>query len=770
MIVLGALDPDRYRRIVLDHEPVAIDPAALARVEAARARLLAHLEQGGRAYGVNTGVGALAGTALEPDAQLAFQRALLARGAGTGPPLAPEVVRGALLLRLAGFLDGAAGVSPALCAFLADRLNDGWSPLVPSQGISSAGEVVALSHLFGTLAGEGEVLEDGVPVPAADALARRGVAPFEPGVKEGIALVNGAPLAPALTASLVSRARGVLDHATLAGALAVAASGGSLRPHSTRIAALKGDPGQAEVAAALVAWHAGAEDWSDRPQPPVSTRVLPQVLGAALDLVDHAARRSSASCTRSPTARRCSTRSTTSPPGLYPSGNFHAQALAFALDTLKLAFAQVANVAEKGLHRLLDHRYSGLPDQLAAEPGTETGPRLPPQGGDRARGRLPAARDARERPERGRLVGAGGRPGVHVRRRRAARRDPRPLRADRRRLADRGRAGAGAARPPAAAAAGGGGDRDRAGAGPGGALAERRSRAGRGTDPHGRAARVALPCMRTCVRMIVCVLIPRFALAVAAGGRDVLAAGPVALAPEPGREQFIGEVSAAAEAYGVRAGLRLGEALARCPTLRLVAPDPAGVADAWEAHVRALEGIGAAVEPGAPGTAWFAAGGIRALHGGTLEGVLAAARRALRGAHRTAPGAPSGSAPRRPASPPSPPPAGRAPAGRRSRRSPTPRSPPTWPRCPSRCCSPGPRWRCCPTRSSASGSGRSARWPGCPARRSPTASDRPGRSRATSPRARTRRSSRACPRRGWRSGWSCRSPPPARSSSAVSSC
>ena len=66
--------------------------------------------------------------------QRAFQRALLARGAGTGPPLAPEVVRGALLLRLAGFLDGAAGVSPALCAFLADRLNDGWSPVVPSHG------------------------------------------------------------------------------------------------------------------------------------------------------------------------------------------------------------------------------------------------------------------------------------------------------------------------------------------------------------------------------------------------------------------------------------------------------------------------------------------------------------------------------------------------------------------------------------------------------------------------------------------------------------
>ena len=129
--------------------------------------------------------------------------------------------------------------------------------------------------------------------------------------------------------------------------------------------------------------------------------------------------------------------------------------------------------------------------------------------------------------------------------------------------------------------------------------------------------------------LIVCALIPRFELAVAAGGREHLAAGPVALAPEPGREQFIGEVSAAAEAHGVRAGLRLGEALARCPTLRLVAPDPAAVADEWERLLAALENVGAAVEPGRPGLAWFDSRGLRNLHGGSVEGVIAAARRAL---------------------------------------------------------------------------------------------------------------------------------------------
>ncbi|HEX4692219.1 MAG TPA: hypothetical protein VH276_16100 [Solirubrobacteraceae bacterium] len=129
--------------------------------------------------------------------------------------------------------------------------------------------------------------------------------------------------------------------------------------------------------------------------------------------------------------------------------------------------------------------------------------------------------------------------------------------------------------------------------------------------------------------MVVCVLLPRFELAVAAGGREALAGGPLALAPETGREQLIGEASAAAEAFGVRAGLRLGEALARCPTLRLVAPDPAGVADEWDRLLVALEGIGAAVEPGHPGTAWFDAAGLRTIHGGRVEDVIAAARRAL---------------------------------------------------------------------------------------------------------------------------------------------
>jgi protein ImuB len=142
--------------------------------------------------------------------------------------------------------------------------------------------------------------------------------------------------------------------------------------------------------------------------------------------------------------------------------------------------------------------------------------------------------------------------------------------------------------------------------------------------------------------MVVCVYLPRFELVVAAGGRaeiaqQALAGRALAIAPLPGAEARVGEVSGAAEAFGVRAGMTLGEALARCPELGLVAADPLGVTRVWEAVARALEGIGAALELDRPGLAYFAADGLRGLHGGE-QGVIAAARGAVRAAGRAASG------------------------------------------------------------------------------------------------------------------------------------
>jgi protein ImuB len=133
---------------------------------------------------------------------------------------------------------------------------------------------------------------------------------------------------------------------------------------------------------------------------------------------------------------------------------------------------------------------------------------------------------------------------------------------------------------------------------------------------------------------VICALIRRFQLLAAVGGRQAELAGPVAIAPEPGGVQSIGECSGAAEAYGVRAGMALSEALARCPSLHLVPGDPARAGDRWEQVLRSLEEIGAEVEPGAPGEARFRADGLKRLYGGETATVIARARRALPGSVR----------------------------------------------------------------------------------------------------------------------------------------
>src|ERR1700693_3177879 len=115
--------------------------------------------------------------------------------------------------------------------------------------------------------------------------------------------------------------------------------------------------------------------------------------------------------------------------------------------------------------------------------------------------------------------------------------------------------------------------------------------------------------------MVVCVYLPRCELVIAAGGAQVLAGRALAIAPMPGG-QHVGEVSGAAEAFGVQAGMPMGEALARCPELGLGPADPLGVAQAWEEAARALEGIGASVELERAGLAYFEADGLRGMYGG----------------------------------------------------------------------------------------------------------------------------------------------------------
>jgi histidine ammonia-lyase len=364
------LDLPQYVRIAFDREPVALAPDLLSAVAQSRAALLADLASGASAYGVNTGLGYLASRPVQGVDQAAFQRSILAgRATGVGRGLSEQVVRGAMLLRLTGFLSGYAGVSAELCRLLADRLNDGWFPVVPGGVSGAAGEIVPLAHLFLAL------VDEAAP-------------PYPLGAKEGIALINGAPLAPALAVPLLLRAQALLEHATLCGAVAIAVTGAPQRPYVVRVGELKGDPGQLAIHRRLASWLVGsAGRLGDARQAPVSLRVIPQVHGAALDVlgqlraqVDRELRAVTdspvflaAAGSESGSESECESGGQVEPEGLYPTGNFHAQALTLALDSTAIALTQVLNLLEKRLHRLLDSRFSGLPDQLTSDPGRQSG-------------------------------------------------------------------------------------------------------------------------------------------------------------------------------------------------------------------------------------------------------------------------------------------------------------------------------------------------------------------------------------------------------------
>ncbi len=364
---------EEYTRIV-EGEQVSIAPAVLAELQDIRAKMLAHIATGIPAYGVTRGLGHLAGVAVSTDDQAELQRSLLtARAAGFDGPLPAVIVRGAMLVRLTGFLHGAAGVSPALCLAIADRLNDGWSPVVPSGPYGAAGEIGPLAHLFQTFPGEGAVSLDGHQVPAADAITRRGLQPYEPQPKEGIALINGSPFATALGISLAERARSLVSAATTAAALGLALTRAGARAVSPRVGMMTGDAFALLVHTRLTALLADADVWGDRAQPPVSARVVPQVHGAALRTI-----------TALDALLDVRLRGTTDSPlylhadggeesGLYPSGAFHAIDVVIGIEALADAACHVLNLLERRVHRLLDARFSSLPDQLTTRPGVQAG-------------------------------------------------------------------------------------------------------------------------------------------------------------------------------------------------------------------------------------------------------------------------------------------------------------------------------------------------------------------------------------------------------------
>ena len=358
---------------------VELGEDAVAAIERARAAVEELAAAPTPAYGISTGFGALATRHIPTDLRAQLQRSLVrSHAAGSGPEVEREVVRALMLLRLSTLATGHTGVRLQTAQTLAGMLSHGITPVVHEYGsLGCSGDLAPLSHCALALMGEGDVRDrNGVLRPAAVALSEAGLTPVELAAKEGLALINGTDGMLGMLVLAITDLRNLLKAVDVTAAMSVEAQLATDRVFAEDLQALRPHPGQAASAANLrriladsgvVASHRGPD--CNRVQDAYSLRCSPQVHGAARDTVDHAetvAGRELMSAVDNPVVLEDGR--------VVSNGIFHGAPVAYVLDVLAIAAADVASISERRTDRFLDKaRSHGLHPFLADDPGVDSG-------------------------------------------------------------------------------------------------------------------------------------------------------------------------------------------------------------------------------------------------------------------------------------------------------------------------------------------------------------------------------------------------------------
>ncbi|WP_130491018.1 histidine ammonia-lyase [Motilibacter rhizosphaerae] len=358
---------------------VELDESALQAMASSRTVIDAAADDGVAHYGISTGFGALATTYIPRERRVQLQQSLVrSHAAGTGAEVEREVVRALMLLRLQTLATGRTGVRPATAAAYAALLDAGITPVVREYGsLGCSGDLAPLAHCALALMGEGDVRDaDGRLTSAAEALAAAGLEPVTLLEKEGLALINGTDGMLGQLALALHDLEDLLQVADIAAAMSVEALLGTDAAFADDLMRLRPHPGQQASAANLralladsgvMASHRGPE--CTRVQDAYSLRCSPQVHGAARDTVDHAravASRELSSAVDNPVV--------TADGRVESNGNFHGAPVAYVLDFLAIAVADLASISERRTDRSLDRtRNQGLPGFLAHEAGVDSG-------------------------------------------------------------------------------------------------------------------------------------------------------------------------------------------------------------------------------------------------------------------------------------------------------------------------------------------------------------------------------------------------------------
>ena len=354
--------------------PVMLGETAIQRIAEARAIVEAIVARGIRAYGINTGVGALCNVIVAPEQQRDLSRKIvLSHAVGVGLTLGTSETRAIMAAAVANFAHGHSGVRPVVIEMLVDLLNRDCTPRVPIQG--SVGYLTHMAHIAVVLIGDGSAQLGAEVLPGSEALRRIGREPLVLDTKEGLSLVNGTPCATGLACLALARAERLLDWADALAAFTFESAGREMSAFDDAAMQLHRSPGLNAVASHLRGWLEGSRRLEvgrgTRIQDALSLRAIPHVHGAARDAHAFAGTvvdRELASVTDNPlvlgTPERPEVRSTAHAVGA---------GVALAMDCLAIAIAEVAAMSERRLDRLLNPLVSGLPPFLTTEDGTGSG-------------------------------------------------------------------------------------------------------------------------------------------------------------------------------------------------------------------------------------------------------------------------------------------------------------------------------------------------------------------------------------------------------------
>lgn len=369
--------------LTLEKAWAALDPAVSIRVSKtsqqnirrARKTVEKALREQTPVYGITTGFGALSAVVISPSQQRQLQKnILMSHAAGVGAPFPNDIVRLIMLLVANGKAKGYSGIRPATLETFLQLFNAGIYPRVPEQGsVGASGDLAPLAHLALVLIGRGKAWRQGKWMSGGAALKQAGIAPVTLAEGEGLALVNGTQVMTALGAWVLRQSLELAKLSDIAASMSLEVLLGARTQFHERIHKIRPHPGQTDSAANFRRITRGSEIISshkdcEKIQDAYSLRCSPQVHGASRDVFQFARR-----------TIEIEMNSATENPLVFPDGkilsggNFHGQPVALSMDAVGIALAELANISERRVERMVNPDLSGLPSFLIKEGGLNSG-------------------------------------------------------------------------------------------------------------------------------------------------------------------------------------------------------------------------------------------------------------------------------------------------------------------------------------------------------------------------------------------------------------